>query len=167
MRLGLAFGWAALGTVSGPYCVSATEQLKPDTEFSLAVEAGVSPTRPSVRLQNQTGAALAICVSDIRFTISMSDGSIVGGGGDFPQGVGGSRCSVDANWMVVPPSGSWSTVLELPSEPPVQSGDELVVNGFIRVGRRVGDMDESKLAWYRWRGKVPALKKSRGGPTRG
>ena len=166
MRLGLAFGWAALVTASGPYCIPASEQLKPDTEFALTVEAGVSPTRPSVRLQNQTGATLAICVNDIRFTISLSDGSIVGGGSDFPQGVGGSRCSVDANWIVVPPSESWSSVLELPSEPPLQSGDELVVNGYIRVGPHVGDMDGSKLAWYRWRGKVPALKESRSGPTR-
>jgi hypothetical protein len=145
----------------------AVEQVKPDTEFVLTVEAGASPARPRIRLYNQTPAALAICVNEIRFEIWRLDGSSHGGGADFPLPVGGSRCSVDANWNIVAPSESWSTVLELPPEPAFQSGDELIVNGFIRVGARVADMGGSKLAWYHWRGKLGELKTSRGGPTRG
>jgi hypothetical protein len=132
--------------------------VKPDTEFELLVQAGSLPLRPSVRLQNQTIAALAICVDAIRFEIWRPDGSSYSGGGDFPQGVGGNRCSVDANWSVVPSSRSWSTVLELPSAPALQAADELLVNGFIWVGPRAGDMGDAKLKWYRWRGTLGKLK---------
>ena len=167
MRLRLTFGAVAIMALQSSLPAAQVEPTKLDTEFALTAERGDAPTRPRIRLQNHTAVALAICINSINFELRRQDGSIEGGGADFAQGVGGSRCDVVENWSVVSPSESWFTVLELPSDPAPQSGDELLVKGFVRVGKRVGDMADSKLGLYLWRGKLGQLEKSRGGPTRG